>query len=121
MNIEYYPDWQHKLVKDKLKDFAQIKFAVFKKLNKETRDFVMLLFAENHTHCDVVRNRMKGDDAKEQFIGAGYLDTIGRKCRADWNSESCQKEIGHDRPEELAEQEAVIEEVKKTVLALFKR
>ena len=121
MNIEYYPDWHHQAIKAKLENFAQIKFAVFEKLNKEIRSLVLLLFAENHIHCDVVRDRIKGDDANEQFIGAGYLDIIGRKCHVEWNSESCQKEIGHDRPEELAEQEAVIEKIKKAILVLLQK
>ena len=121
MNIEYYPDWHRQSIKNMLKSFTQIKFAVFEKLNKETRDLILLLFAKNHTHNDVVRDRMKGDDSEEQFIGAGYLDIIGRKCHADWNAESCQKEIGHDRPDKLAEQEAMAEEVKKAILTLFKK
>lgn len=121
MNIEYYPDWHRRSIKDMLKSFTQIKFAVFEELNKETRDLVLLLFAKNHTHHDVVQGRMKGDDVQEQFIGAGYLDIIGRKCHVDWNAESCQKELGHDRPDELVEQEAVAEKVKKAILTLFKK
>ena len=121
MNIEFYPDWHRQPIKDMLKSFTQIKFAVFEKINEEARDLILLLFAKNHTHHDVVQSHMKGDDAKNQFIGVGYLDIIGRKCNVEWYSKSCQKELGHDRPDESAGQEAVIEEVKKAILALFKK
>lgn len=121
MNIEYYPNWHRQSIKNMLKSFTQIKFAVFEKLNEETRDLVLLLFAKNHTHHDVVHGRMKDNNKEELFIGAGYLDIIGRKCHADWNAESCQKEIGHDRPDELTEQKEMAEEVKKAILTLFKK
>ncbi len=121
MNIEYYPDWHHQSIKDMLKSFTQIKFAVFEKLNKETRDLVLLLFAKNHTHNDVIQDCIKGDNKEDQFIGVGYLDIIGRKCNVEWFSESCQKKVGHDRPDKLTEQEAIAKEIKKTILALFKR
>lgn len=100
---------------------VEMKFAVLKIVD-ETAKKVLILFPSELDHNIVVKNWI-GDDTNRKFLGAGKADIT--KELAYWDSSTCLRDVidggfGKDKPEEPAEADKLLAQVREKVKELAK-
>lgn len=117
MKIEF-PESNEEDIKELIKKLELVKFAVFKKSGERVRDMVLLLFSQGPKHSDAVAERLEREIEGEEFIGAGLIH--GTRFTA-WDSESCKKRFGHDRPDDMYIQALALGEIRLVIRDLVRK
>lgn len=84
------------------------KFVMFMQSDKT---IIAHLFPYHLTHSQVVDFVYKADPT-QAFIGAGYVMPE----YAEWNSESCLKHCGRDRPADEEKQQKLLDELESEIV-----